>query len=439
MSFPRYPEYKASGVEWLGDVPGHWDVAKTAWHFKIAMGQTILQEDLIENGQIPVFSATEEDHYFGRVNEARVRLDIGDLVIPARGNSIGFVKMVSEPSTTTQTTIYCRNLSRDLLLSKYTYLFLSGMKTNLFHFTQTAIPQITVSEVGKNPILIPPIQEQQAIADFLDRETTKIDGLIEEQRRLVELLKEKRQAVISHAVTKGLNPNAPMKPSGIEWLGDIPEHWNLCTVRRVITRIEQGWSPECNGRPAEKDEWGVVKSGCVNRGNFVESENKALPEKLNPIEGYEIHNGDILMSRASGSPELVGSTAYIYNIRPRLMLSDKIFRIHLTPDIDKEFFVAYFNSRTMRTQIEQSISGADGLANNIPQSALKRFSFVFPTLTEQRVIIELLKSKLMQIESFCSEAEKSITLLQERRTALISAAVTGKIDVRGLANAESTV
>jgi type I restriction enzyme S subunit len=278
----------------------------------------------------------------------------------------------------------------------------------------------------------PPPAEQTAIAAFLDRETGKIDALVAEQRRLMELLKEKRQAVISHAVTQGLNPQAPMKDSGIEWLGKVPKHWTVATVRRIIEWIEQGWSPDCFARPAEPEEWGVVKSGCVNRGVFVEDENKALPENLEPVPEYEIHEGDVLMSRASGSPELVGSTAYILQTRPKLMLSDKIFRIHLEPQVDKKFFVAVFNSRVTRSQIERAISGADGLANNLPQSAMKTFFCAIPPLAEQKAIVAHLEVELGKFDTLTAEAQRAIDLLQERRTALISAAVTGQIDVRRL-------
>lgn len=123
---------------------------------------------------------------------------------------------------------------RGQLAPQYVFHYLRGCKANLFYFTQTAIPQITVEEVGSNPILIPSLPEQTQIAAFLDRETAKIDGLVAEQRRLMELLKEKRQAVISHAVTQGLNPDAPMKPSGIEWLGEVPVHWEVGPVKRFF-------------------------------------------------------------------------------------------------------------------------------------------------------------------------------------------------------------
>jgi len=278
---------------------------------------------------------------------------------------------------------------------------------------------------------LPPVSEQLCIAAFLDHETARIDALIEEQQRLIELLMEKRQAVISHAVTKGLDPTVPMKDSGVEWLGEVPVHWVVCTTRRAIRFIEQGWSPECESYPADEDGWGVLKAGCVNRGFFDSSENKTLPSTLKPIPEYEVRAGDILMSRASGSPELVGSTALLGQVRERLMLSDKIFRIHLEEKVSSQFFVWVMNAQFMRSQIEQALSGGNGLANNLPQSSLLAFWLAIPPEHEQGAIAELVNELTGQIDELIAEGDVAVELLQERRSALISAAVTGKIDVRG--------
>jgi len=192
---------KPSGIEWLGDVPEHWEIAKTSHFFKVAMGQSILAEDLIEGGEWPVFSATDGDHYFGRINDPKVRLNIGDIVIPARGNSIGFVKLVREPATTTQTTIYCKPLAPGKLNAEFVYQYFRGFKESLFYFTQTAIPQITTREVSSNPILIPPLCEQISIVSFLDPALAKFDTLAAEAQRAIDLLQERRTALIFAAVT----------------------------------------------------------------------------------------------------------------------------------------------------------------------------------------------------------------------------------------------
>jgi type I restriction enzyme S subunit len=294
---------------------------------------------------------------------------------------------------------------------------------------------IKFADIKHIPLLVPPEAEQRRIAGFLDRETAKIDSLISEQERQVALLQEKRGALISRAVTKGLKPERSVKDSGVPWFRQIPAEWSTATVRRVVSRIEQGWSPQCGSEPANEEEWGVLKAGCVNGGRYRESENKVLPKDLQPIETLEVRSGDLLMSRASGSSKLIGSVALVSSTRHRLMLSDKIYRIHCSPDILPAWFALLFASEPLRRQIEMSISGAEGLANNLPQSALRGFVLAIPPLREQREIVERTSGHLHKLDQHEALAEQAVTLLRERRSALITAAVTGQIDVRGLADA----
>ena len=442
MSFPRYPKYKDSGEEWLGQVPGHWEVRKIRWLFEIKkriagdLGfdvfsitqQGIRVKDLESNdGQISMDYSKYQLVEVGDFAMNHMDLLTGGVDIAAtRGVTSPDYRVVTLRDSSTCHDRFFLGLFQMCYRNKIFYGFGQGS-------SQLGRWRMPTEQFVDFVFPLPPLGEQTAIAEFLDRETGKIDELVAEQRRLMELLKEKRQAVISHAVTRGLNPAAPLKPSGIEWLGDVPAHWTVATVRRIVDRIEQGWSPDCFGRPAEPEEWGVVKSGCVNRGVFNEQENKALPDLLEPIPEYEIHVSDVLTSRASGSPELVGSTAYISATRPKLMLSDKTFRIHLEPNVDRQFYVAMFNSRMMRSQIERAISGADGLANNLPQSAMKGFFCAVPPIAEQQAIVAYLNIELAKFDTLTAEAQRAIDLLQERRTALISAAVNGQIDLRPLA------
>ena len=166
-------------------------------------------------------------------------------------------------------------------------------------------------------------------------------------------------------------PYPSYKDSGVQWLGEIPVGWEVNRVRHVVARIEQGWSPECENREADDEGWGVLKAGCVNGGTFIESEHKALPATLEPITSLEIRAGDLLMSRASGSRELVGSVAVVPQCRPRLLLCDKVFRLRVAEDRAHKPFVAYaLNSRIARWQIERVLSGGSGLANNIAQEVV---------------------------------------------------------------------
>lgn len=454
MSFPRYPDYKDSGVAWLGLVPEHWIVIPLKRDIEfVTSGARGWAENYADDGDLFL--------RIGNLTRDSIRLDLSDtqrVVVPdgaevdrtqvqagdilfsitAYLGSVAVVPAGLGRAFVSQHVALVRPSKKHCLSEWLAYVAISYVgKTHLetTGYGGTKV-QLSLADVTSLPIIVPPIDEQQAIATFLDRETAKIDALVAEQEKLIALLQEKRQAVISHAVTKGLDPSVPMKDSGVEWLGEVPGHWEVCALRRVIATIEQGWSPECYAREAEEQEWGVLKAGCLNGGNFRPSENKALPPELCPEEAYEVRVGDVLMSRASGSPELVGSTALVKATRERLMLSDKIFRLKLKEFVNTAFFVAALNSRPLRIQIENALSGGNGMANNLPQSSLMTFAMAVPTLAEQATITVFLEQETAKLDILMAEARTAITLLQERRTALISAAVTGQIDVRSIASRE---
>lgn len=281
-------------------------------------------------------------------------------------------------------------------------------------------------------IPFPTVSRQQRVANYLDAHTAKIDLLIEKQERLIETLAERRQAVISNAVTKGLDPHAPVKDSGVELIGEIPDHWMALPLKRLIDKVEQGVSPIASAELADESSWGVVKSGCVNRGVFVDIQHKRLASDFDIDPSIAIHVGDLLVSRASGSPSLVGSAAIVRELRYRLILSDKTFRLTINQGTDANFVEKVMNSRLYREQVLGAVSGAEGLANNLPSSSLKQFAFPVPPLEEQKTIVTHLNRETSQIDALSAKAREMIDVLKERRQALISAAVTGKIDVRGL-------
>ena len=195
--------------------------------------------------------------------------------------------------------------------------------------------------------------------------------------------------------------------------------------------MEQGKSPECENIPATSEQWGVLKTSCVNNGIFHSQQNKALPEHTKPHTQYQVKAGDVLMSRASGSINLIGSVALVPNdVQENLLLSDKIFRIHLTKDCDARFFTLLMATPYMRTLIERAISGAEGMANNITKTSILEFVSAIPPLKEQMELVNYLTQKIQAFDALVLKATTAIEVMQERRTALISSAVTGKIDVR---------
>ena len=190
--------------------------------------------------------------------------------------------------------------------------------------------------VGDTEVAVPTLDQQHAIADFLDRETARLDSLVATKERVLGLLTEKRQALITHAVTRGLDPCVPLRDSGIRWLGKIPAHWVVKRLKYLVTGVDQGSSPQCFNIPAGPGSLGVLKAGCVNGGRFREHEDKTLPPEMNGDLTHLISRGDVLVSRASGSAGLVGSVAMVEKEpAAKLLLSDKVFSPEIRPDQDK--------------------------------------------------------------------------------------------------------
>ena len=317
------------------------------------------------------------------------------------------------------------------------YVLAARQSAYQFYLAANGVTRFGLTHQGTKNVRIafPCVAEQIKIAAFLDWKTRQIDALIVKKQELLQKLKEKRLAVITQAVTKGLNPDAPMRDSGIAWLGDIPAHWKLKSLRRVVSNIEQGWSPECENTAAALDDWGVVKAGCCNGGTFNPEENKTLPSDLSPPENLEIRAGDLLMSRANGSEEFIGAVALVpANTRRKLILSDKTYRLRYESSVAPEFLAHTLQSPLVRFQVVAAISGASGLARNIAQSDVKNFLLPTPPLPEQRLIARYLDLALEKLVAMRSKAESAITRLTEYRSALITAATTGKIDVRGWQN-----
>lgn len=291
----------------------------------------------------------------------------------------------------------------------------------------TNLASISSSNVMELPVPVPPPEEQVARLAFIARETARIDALIAQKTRFIALLREKRQALITQAVTRGLDPDVPMKDSGVEWLGRVPAHWEVTQIKYLISSMAQGWSPECEARQALPGEWGVLKVGCVNGGKFNRNENKALPQTLDPKEGLALHKGDVLVSRAN-TRELVGSCAVVEVDEPRLMLCDKLYRLVVNQGVDPAF-LALLIQVYGRHQIEVEATGASSSMVNISQEVIRDLVVAVPSWKEQRQVVGHLKNKVNDIAALTERVEYSVSLLAEHRSALIAATVTGQIAV----------
>jgi type I restriction enzyme, S subunit len=452
VSLAKYPRNKPSGIDWLGDVPRLWHVKRLRFAALLNPSKSeIVQEPRdAEVSFLPMEAigddgslSLERTRAIGEVETGYTYFRNGDVTVakitPCFENGKGAVMrgLVGGIGFGTTELTVARPREGQTSAEYLHWLFNSipfralGEGSMYGAGGQKRVPD----EFFRNfAIAFPPLDEQLAIASFLDGESAKIDTLAAEQEKLIALLKEKRKALVSHAVTKGLDSTAPMKDSGIEWLGQVPAHWEVQRIKHLTISMEQGWSPQCEGFPAEGDEWGVLKVGCVNGGQFSRRENKVLPLQLDPLPQLGLKADDLLISRAN-TRELVGSAAVVQIDEPRLLLCDKLYRLRFASrQMSPQFLAYYMSTPGVRGQIELEATGASASMVNIGQGTILELPIAAPSWEEQTKIINAVARRCDGLDELTKEAVRAISLLKERRSALISAAVTGKIDVRGAVN-----
>lgn len=273
------------------------------------------------------------------------------------------------------------------------------------------------------------VDRQESIANFLDYKTARIDALIAEKGRLLTVLRDYAHAQVSKLLVEGVSGSS-LKATNKPYVVEAPGHWRVTNFKRAMHGMNQGWSPQCDSRPAEANEWGVLKVGCVNGDTFDVTENKALPETLEPDLSCIIRKGDVLMSRAN-TRELVGMAALVNGDYPNILLCDKLYRLDLNPEwVSPEYAVLLLRSENSRRQIELGASGASSSMQNISQDVLRELVVAFPPLTEQSDIVVAAEKVKTSCADLAKHAEDHIARLREYRSSLISAAVTGRLDIR---------
>jgi len=426
MSFPRYPSYKDSGVEWLGEVPEHWEVKRLKHNLRLLTEKTERRDHpvALENieGWTGRFIPTETEF-----EGEGIAFNAGDILFgklrpylakayraESSGEAVGdFHVMRPRPDIDSRFAQY-QILNREFIAIVDGSTFGSKM------------PRASWEFVGGMKVTTPPVSEQTAIAEFLDRETGKIDALVAEQRRLMELLKEKRQAVISHAVTRGLNPAAPLKPSGIEWLGDVPEHWSITPLKRdldFLTSGSRGWADNYS------DE-GELFIRITNLTRDSISLDVSDIQRVTVPDGTEgsrtkVQPGDVLFSITA----YLGSVAIVPPDLEAAYVSQHVALARLRQSRLEPKWVGYVALSVVgKTWFETQSYG--GTKIQLSLDDVRDLPMPVPPLAEQHAIVAFIEQALARFDTLTAEAQRAIALLQERRTALISAAVTGQIDVR---------
>ncbi len=420
MSLPRYAKYKASGVEWIGQLPAHWKVVPlkrnahliteraTSKHRAIALenvegwsGRYLETGGEFEGDGV---SFQPGDLLFGKLRPYLAKVFLADF----SGEAVGDFHVLRPEKGLVPRFAQYQMLQRE---------FISIVDGSTFG---SKMPRASWEAVGEMPFVVPPDEEQRGIASFLDHETAKIDALIAEQEKLLALLAEKRQATISHAVTRGLDPNAPMKDSGIPWLGEVPAHWEVLPIKR-LSPVQRGASPRPIDDPRyfdEDGEYSWVRISDVTASDGVLRSTEQRLSELGASLSVPLQPGVLFVSIAAsvGKPCITAIKACIHDgfvYFPRLSIAPMfLFRVF-------EAGQCFAGLGKMGTQLNLNTETIGAIEVGLPPPA------------EMGAILKALADELSQIDGLQDAARDTLELLQERRSALIAAAVTGQIDVRG--------
>ena len=439
MSLPRYPNYKDSGVEWLGEVPVHWGIDRLKRSTVSAKNGIWGDEAQQDENDIPCVRVADFDRQALRVqlSEPTIRNVIdkervgrvliqGDLLLEksggGEGQPVGCVVLYDDPLPAVCSNFVARvqtALDMNSSFWRYVHAAAYAVRLNTRSIKQTSgIQNLDASQYFDERAGFPPLREQTQIAAFLDRETTKIDGLVAEQRRLMALLKEKRQAVISHAVTRGLNPDAPMKPSGMEWLGDVPAHWEVVTAKRVSSIfVPQRNKPELN---SEGDGLFWVTMEQMRCEEIKSSDAWVAVSAANDAGTRALKAGAVIAS-------CVGTFGLAAINKVDVIINQQLQAFIPTDRVDAEFLrhcVVIAEGYFLQIGTAATIA-------YVNQLGFANMPLAVPPKDEQEQIVAFLGIESAKFDTLTAEAQRAISLLQERRAALISAAVTGQIDVRG--------
>jgi type I restriction enzyme, S subunit len=457
MSFPRYPSYKDSGVEWLGEVPAHWEVNR-ARNLGVFSGSGIDKKTV--EGEQPVKMFNYLDVYNSIDKTLPYSPDLMDTTAPAEKaieHAVRRGDILLTPSSETSDdvghaarvldvpdgVVYSYHILRfrgtDATDPAFlTYSFNAAPTRSYFASVCTGTTRMVLGreDFKSAPVAMPPLPEQTQIAAFLDRETAKIDGLVAEQRRLMELLKEKRQAVISHAVTQGLNPHAPMKPSGIEWLGEVPEHWRVGKCGFYLTILSGFAFPSAGFSDDETD---TMLLRGINVGVSRLKWDETVYWRRSPDDGldiYEMQKGDLVIGM---DRPLISEGIRVAKVKesdlPCLLLQ-RVASLKTGDQLDVDYVLGLLSSEMFVAHFSPDTTGVS--VPHISPEQIKNFVIPVPPVVEQVAIVAFVRIETAKSDTLTIEAQRAIALLQERRTALISAAVTGQIDVRGLATPSTT-
>lgn len=445
MSLPRYAEYKDSGVTWLGEVPAHWLPLKVKAFTRFCGGGTPSRDNLaFWNGDIPWVSP--KDMKFERIKGAEESItedglsssssslvESGRLLMVVRS---GILKhtipvAINDVPVALNQDMKALTFSEKVATSEFFLRWVQGLNDVLllaWAKQGATVESIEHSYLAETLVPLPLLVEQSAIAAFLDRETGKIDALIAEQEKLLTLLAEKRQATISHAVTRGLHPNAPMKDSGVPWLGEVPAHWTVTRCGRYLS-VLSGFAFPSLGFDHTGN--GVRLLRGVNVGVSSLRWDDVVYWKRAPgdgLESYELDVGDVVIGMDRPLIAAGMRVAKVCKDDLPCLLLQRVASLRTSAELEADFLMRYLSTGMFVAHFSPDTTGVS--VPHISPDQIGSFVIAIPSIEEQQQILRHIELELAILDRLAAEAERGVALLTERRCALIAAAVTGKIDVR---------
>lgn len=438
-NYKKYGDYKDTGIDVLERAPAHWKVLKGQFIFKVINERSKTGKELLlsvsEKKGVTPRSEANVTMFMAESYVGYKLCKTGDLVINslwAWSNGLGFSEY--DGIVSTAYSVYRPDHN------KFNYRFLHYLlKTKLY------VDQFRIYSKGiwtsrlqlhdwtflRIPIVSPEKAEQKSIAKFLDHKTTQIDKFIRTKEKTIALLQERKAAIINQAVTKGLDPNVPMKDSGIEWLGEIPEHWEVSPLKRFIASLESGVSVNASETEnAKLNEVGVLKTSCVYNYEFDPLQNKKVFDYELKRVACRVRKNSIIISRMN-APNLVGASGYVHSSFDNLFLPDRLWQtVYRRIKFSKIWLSNVLASKAIRFNLKIVATGTSPSMKNISKPNLLSIQIPVPTFDEQELIVKEIETKSRYIEKLIKYNRKEITLIKEYRESLISAAVTGKINVR---------
>jgi type I restriction enzyme S subunit len=435
MSFPRYPKYKASGVEWLGDVPAHWEVKRLKSACRFFGGGTPSRENpAYWNGAIPWVSPKDmKSEFIGSTEEsissagveasAATLLEVGHALLVVRSGILQHTipVAINTVAVAVNQDIRALRFDKELCDPRFFLRWVQGLNDRLLlEWSKQGATVESIEHVllANSPICLPPLAEQRAIALFLDRETKKIDELVAAQERLIELLKEKRQAVISHAVTKGLDPAAPMKPSGVEWLGDVPAHWE---VKRVASLFRTVAEPGEDGLPILSVS---IHDGVSDKEMSEDELDRKVTRSEDKAKYIRVEPRDLVYNMMRAWQGAFGTVTTNGMVSPAYIVARPV------SDLSTDYVERLLRTPQAIEQMRRLSRGVTDFRLRLYWDEFKNIRLPVPPSGEVSEMVAGIRVMEASFDRLEAVAQESISLLTERRSALISAAVTGQIDVR---------